>query len=565
MKNILIYAYQSSAETIEEHVFTTLQAMQKSKFSIYFATNHQLDKKQKELLGKYCDQIIIDQQTKSFYSLWLKTLKQLLDDLTICFENLILLNNHFFGPLFPIEIFWNKFLQSKADYYRSFSSESLSNDAEEIEASLIILKYAVIAKLKSRLNTTITEDYAIKDKNLRFSHQLDQLLKENSEIKYNDSKQMTNNNLANIINEKQHPFISINEIMNYPHPKYLISVISQQINYPINDIINYINQNYPPNISMKMSNKLIIAHEDEKIKVNHFKVAVHLHIYYVDLLSDLLKSLSQHQLDYFLTTDTNEKKLAIEKVFKQHHIAHQIKKIKVVPNHGRDVLPWLALSQELSQYDLVGHFHTKKTAWTDSWIGDSWWQNLLNDLCLTFPTVVNHFANDEKLGIIIPDVPDYFHQHYDQDPFDADSHGRNRQICQNLWTKINSSKKINFADIIAPIMPYGMMFWYRPQALKLLFDLNLQANDFEAEPLSNDGTLAHALERLPVYLSWAAGYDYRFISHREQAISKHLSQEYHLQKLKDKNSLIQGREKSLSWKIGRLFTFLPRKILKKEL
>ncbi len=565
MKNLLIYAYQSSAEIIEEHVFATLQAMQKNKFSIYFVTNYQLDKKQKELLVNYCDQIIIHQQTKSSYNLWFKTLKQLLDDPTICFEHLILLNNHFFGPLFPIEIFWNKFIQSKADYYRSFSSESLSKDTEEIEAPFIILKYAVIAKLKSHLNTTITEYYAIKDNNLRFFHQLNQLLKENSEIKYNDSRKMTNNNLVNFIDKKQCPFISISEILNFPHPKYLLSLISQQTNYPINEITNYIDQNYPPNISMKISNKLIIVHEDEKIKVNHFKVAVHLHIYYVDLLSDLLKSLSQHQLDYFLTTDTNEKKLATEKVFKQHHVAHQIKKIKVVPNHGRDVLPWLALSQELSQYDLVGHFHTKKTAWTDSWIGDSWWQNLLNDLCLTFPTVVNHFANDEKLGIIIPDLPEYFHQHYDQDPFDADSHGRNRQICQNLWTKINSSRKINFEDIIAPIMPYGMMFWYRPQALKLLFDLNLRADDFNTEPLPNDGTIAHALERLPVYLSWAAGYDYRFISNSKQVSSKHLNQEYHLQKLKDKNKLILERENSLSWKIGRLFTYLPRKILKKEL
>ena len=86
-------------------------------------SNHQLDKKQKELLGNYCDQIIVHEESKSIHSLWFKTLKKLLDEQEITFEHLIFLNNDFFGPLFPIEIFWNKFLQSPADYYRYFSSE----------------------------------------------------------------------------------------------------------------------------------------------------------------------------------------------------------------------------------------------------------------------------------------------------------------------------------------------------------------------------------------------------------------------------------------------------------
>ena len=38
-----------------------------------------------------------------------------------------------------------------------------------------------------------------------------------------------------------------------------------------------------------------------------------------------------------------------------------------------------------------------------------------------------------------------------------------------------------------------------------------------------------------------------------------------LAKTKNKNALIPRREKCLSRKIGRLFTYLPRKIVKKEL
>jgi len=55
------------------------------------------------------------------------------------------------------------------------------------------------------------------------------------------------------------------------------------------------------------------------------------------------------------------------------------------------------------------------------------------------------------------------------------------------------------------------MFWYRPEALRPIFDMGLTARDFDPEPLPVDGTLAHALERLHVYVGWSEGYDFRVL------------------------------------------------------
>ena len=68
-------------------------------------------------------------------------------------------------------------------------------------------------------------------------------------------------------------------------------------------------------------------------------------------------------------------------------------------------------------------------------------------------------------------------------------------------------------------MPYGTMFWYRPEALKPLFDLNLTEQDFPEEPLPVDGTIAHAIERLPVYIAWSQGYDFRIAIHKDNIMS----------------------------------------------
>ena len=52
----------------------------------------------------------------------------------------------------------------------------------------------------------------------------------------------------------------------------------------------------------------------------------------------------------------------------------------------------------------------------------------------------------------------------------------------------NLPRAINF--------PLGTMFWMRSAALKSFVDLGLGWTDYPAEPLPDDGTILHALERL---------------------------------------------------------------------
>ena len=54
--------------------------------------------------------------------------------------------------------------------------------------------------------------------------------------------------------------------------------------------------------------------------------------------------------------------------------------------------------------------------------------------------------------------------------------------------------------------PNGTMFWCRPSALKPMMDARFDWEDYREEPLTYDGTLVHALERLVPFAVEKSGY-----------------------------------------------------------
>jgi rhamnosyltransferase len=191
----------------------------------------------------------------------------------------------------------------------------------------------------------------------------------------------------------------------------------------------------------------------------------------------------------------------------------------------------------------------------------------------SYEEISSFFFNNDKLGIVIPDIPFYFKHLHEHSPFSGGS-GKNRENCQLLWTMLKNVKYIDFSSLTTPIMPYGNMFWYKPVALKPLFDLNLSKKDFLKEPMLDDGTIAHAIERLPVYIAWSQGYDYRVVLNNEnvesgfnyKASNRLLEQKDRLLEQKDrllkqKDFKINSVRRSYTWRIGRLFTWLPERII----
>jgi lipopolysaccharide biosynthesis protein len=225
------------------------------------------------------------------------------------------------------------------------------------------------------------------------------------------------------------------------------------------------------------------------------RVALHAHFYYVPNARDLAVRLASNdtRCDLFLSTDTNAKATDLRSVFARHNGRVEI---RIMPNRGRDIGPFLTgFAHEIAsgRYDVFGHIHGKQSLNVDETMGNMWraflWENLIGGEHAMLDLVVAAFATQPDLGLMMAEDPHLV------------GWDKNRAIAEALATRMGTATPLDdFFDF-----PLGNMFWARPSALQPLLHLGLAWEDYPTEPVANDGTLLHALERLVPYAARCAG------------------------------------------------------------
>ena len=228
-----------------------------------------------------------------------------------------------------------------------------------------------------------------------------------------------------------------------------------------------------------------------------FSVAVHVHVFYPEMFPQILDALANIPVPYDLYVSVPhglEDKVgsALET-----SAAGLRKGVKVLPcpNRGRDIAPMLCLFGKcLAGYDYVAHFHTKKSLHVIDRRG--WLDHILARL-LGGPELVS--AIFELLGHGYGMVA---HDDYLPVPEDPTGWMHNLAYAEDLV--VRSGLDVDLRRDYTPIsFPQGSMFWARTDFLRRFFELSLTFDDFPAEPVGVDGTIAHALERM--FFLWGAG------------------------------------------------------------
>ena len=119
--------------------------------------------------------------------------------------------------------------------------------------------------------------------------------------------------------------------------------------------------------------------------------------------------------------------------------------------------------------------------------------------------ILANMEANPKVGITIADIPTFFR--YNRIVV-AWNEALISPEMNKLWEQMNATKTIDFKNLNTFVMSYGTFVWFKYDALKPLFDLNLTAADIPAEPLPQNSIL-HAIERLLVYIAWDQKYDFR--------------------------------------------------------
>lgn len=225
------------------------------------------------------------------------------------------------------------------------------------------------------------------------------------------------------------------------------------------------------------------------------RIAVILHVYYLDQVAFFLNALKSISAPFslFISTDTNEKAEFLRKAFAGG--AAKNTEVRVMPNRGRDIAPKLVgFADVYDSQDLLLFLHTKSSKHSKKL--DGWCDYLVRALLgshQTVESILDAFAVAPELGIVAPPNLATIRSNI--------KWGRNyenaRALAERMGIVISTDSPIFF--------PAGSMFWARPAAIQPLLDANIQLEDFPDEAGQKDATFAHAVERLFFYSCEVAG------------------------------------------------------------
>ena len=227
------------------------------------------------------------------------------------------------------------------------------------------------------------------------------------------------------------------------------------------------------------------------------QVALHIHVFYPELLDSILQLLNYNSVHptLFLSFSDPSIQLALERKLQNYDFKVSMHQ---VPNRGRDIGPLLSeLGKDLDRnYLFHGHLHTKKSVLVDGGIAARWRSFLMTNLLGSaenpmLDRIASSMVRDPQLGLVFPDDPGCL------------GWTANRKHAETLAHRLgieNLPEAINF--------PVGTMFWARQGALSKLYDLGLKWEDYPDEPIGYDGTMLHAIERLLPQICLASDMSY---------------------------------------------------------
>ena len=217
--------------------------------------------------------------------------------------------------------------------------------------------------------------------------------------------------------------------------------------------------------------------------VAEVRSALHVHCYYPELLPRIMQGLllNQARPDLLISVARDDAQKEVREMLESYPANVLVRKMA---NRGRDLGPLFTgfRADILGRYDIIGHFHTKKSPYHEAF-GERWMEflreHLLGGRARMVDTIFARMHQDRSIGMVFPDDPR------------AEGWRANRDLALALAPRMGlDALPANFW------FPLGSMFWARVDALAPVWRLGLSWDDYPPEPVPVDGSMLHALERL---------------------------------------------------------------------
>ena len=298
--------------------------------------------------------------------------------------------------------------------------------------------------------------------------------------------------------------ILINWTLNNRKEENQYIFINDYHNLEPNNLFGYANINY---FSKALYNLPITNNNYKLINLqNNELISVHIHVFYIDLLADIIKKVNNIPVpfDLYITTNNLKKKMYINDYLKIHSNASKYE-IMITPNKGRDIIPMIIqLKDIIRKYKYICHIHTKKHKNKKS-LGIYWRIYLYKNLIGTkdvISRILSDFENHNQLALIFPEpLYSIINEIYYNSPL-------NIKHLNHLIHLLFPEKRYKITKVLN--FPSGNMFWAKTSAIYQIFDEKI-IKSVPKEKGQIDGTILHAIERFWPFLVMFNGYYYKSI------------------------------------------------------
>ncbi|BAK57633.1 rhamnan synthesis F family protein [Lactococcus garvieae] len=531
MKRLLLYVHYNKYNQISDHVLYQLRQMKPLFEKVVFISNSYLSVEgQAKLTGLIDD--FIQRENKGFdFGAWRDGMEYIGFEQLKEYDSVTIMNDTCFGPLYDMVPYYAEYEAREVDIWgitnhRDYQESKNHGFAEHIQSYYKVFSHKVISSevfqnfwknIEDFENVQdVIDHYEIRsttvfiEAGFKYETILDTRELDDSRLLHPDFSYYA----PDVILREKVPFLKVKAFQSNESAgiaKFMLDYVGENTNYQKELIVAHLSSVDYPDANYLLAEKYLgIA--QHQIITN--KIAVHLHVFYPELLEEFMAAFAQFHFDYslYLTTNTEEKELIIQKYLVEHQIQAELVR---TANYGRDVMPFLALKEKLRQYDIIGHFHTKRSLEASFFAGESWRTELIDMLIKPADNIIRNFEENDKLGIVIADIPSFFRFNR---VVDADNENKMiAPIMNDMWKRMKMRKKINFHDFKIFTMSYGTFFWAKTEVLEPLFDLEIMKKEVPNEPLPQN-TILHAIERILIYLAWDKDLDFR-ISKNHQELS----------------------------------------------
>jgi hypothetical protein len=209
------------------------------------------------------------------------------------------------------------------------------------------------------------------------------------------------------------------------------------------------------------------------------------------------------------TTDTTTKQAQLESYLDSMPSTLRFSKVLVCANIGRDVVPfWHALKEISTHADVFLKLHWKLSPHLDQFFpkssglqaGEAWNEDLYRTLIpkkrSDIDDLLSLFSTRQVACVYPRPWPPVAHIHW---------YSESTLIhCSELMSGLSCHQS---ALLLPLIYPVGNMFYGSVAFFERFIDYFLGLNSYPSEPIPEDGTVFHAIERIYTLLAACSGYD----------------------------------------------------------